>query len=141
MLGDDRLTFHYGATVPKVTKWGKSYYFKRLNVGRFLVKKGANPNHKNWHSTTLLHDVVYDGEIEKARLLLDHGAEIDPVDEEYCSTPLGLAARAGDREMVGFLLQQGADPTAAGADWATPLEWADRGGHTQIVELLRGRRQ
>jgi ankyrin repeat protein len=135
------LLFNYGATVPKVTKWGKSYYFKHLDVGRYLLKKGANPNHKNWHSTTLLHDVVYDGEIEKARLLLDHGAEINSVDEEYCSTPLGLAARAGHREMVEFLLQQGADPTAAGADWATPLEWADRGGHTQIVELLRGRRQ
>ena len=76
--------------------------------------------------------------MQKAELLLDHGTDIDAVDEEYRSTPLGLAARSGQQELVEFLLGRGADPTAAGADWATSLAWAEKGGHAEVVELLRG---
>jgi ankyrin repeat protein len=79
------------------------------------------------------------GCIDKARLLLKHGAEIDPIDEEYQSTPLGLASRWGQREMVEFLLESGADPGKAGAAWATPLEWAKRKGHPDIEATLRSR--
>jgi ankyrin repeat protein len=71
-------------------------------------------------------------------LLLDHGATIDAIDEEYRSTPLGMAARWGRREMVAFLLDRGADPTAAGAPWATPLAWARRKGHADVeADLAR----
>ena len=73
----------------------------------------------------------------KARLLLDHGAGIDLVDDEYRSTPLGVAARRGQREAVQLLLERGADPTVAGASWATPLAWANRKGHVEIVGMLR----
>ena len=46
---------------------------------------------------TLLHDMAHEGDIPKAMLLLDHGADINPIDEEYQSTPLGMAARWGRR--------------------------------------------
>jgi ankyrin repeat protein len=70
-------------------------------------------------------------------LLLDHGADIHAIDEEYRSTPLGCAARWGQREAVGFLLERGADPNRAGAPWATLLAWAHTKGHTQIESQLR----
>ena len=41
----------------------------------------------------------------------------DAVDEEFRSTPLGLAARWGHRKMVAFLLERGADPNKAGCGW------------------------
>ena len=41
-----------------------------------------------------------EGDIPKARLLLDHGADINAVDEEYRSTPLGFAVRWGRREIA-----------------------------------------
>jgi ankyrin repeat protein len=78
-----------------------------------------------------------DGELNKARLLLDHGADIDAIDEEYRSTPLGVAARRGQHALVDLLLQRGADPLASGAPWAAPLAWAEKKGHRQIVETLR----
>lgn len=130
------LLLRYGAKVPDVSKWGKSYYFKHLDIAKRLLAKGMNANHMNWQRTTLLHDMAHDGELEKAQLLLEHGADIDAIDDEYRSTPLGLAARAGQREMVEFLLARGADRTAAGADWATPLAWAKQGGYTEIAALV-----
>jgi uncharacterized protein len=82
--------------------------------------------------------MAYTGDLNKARLLLDHGAEINAIDEEYGSTPLGYAARWGRREMVALLLERGADPNKAGAPWATPLAWAQKKGHAAIeADLLQ----
>jgi ankyrin repeat protein len=125
-----------GARVPDVSKWAPYYYFKHEATAAFLLEHGMNPNHMNWHRFTLLHHMAAEGELGKARLLLDHGADIDALDDEYCSTPLGVAARRGQRALVELLLERGADPTAAGASWATPLAWAEKRGHHDVVQLL-----
>ena len=70
-------------------------------------------------------------------LFLEFGADINAVDEEYRSTPLGWAARNGLADMVELLLARGADPNRAGEPWATPAEWARRRGHTEIEAALR----
>jgi ankyrin repeat protein len=106
-------------------------------MAAFLLERGMNANHMDWQHATLLHDMAFKGHIPKATLLLDHGADLNPMDEEYRSTPLGFAARWGQRDMVAFLLQRGADPNLAGAAWATPLAWAQRKGHTEIANDLR----
>ena len=126
-----------GARVPPVSKWAPYYYFKHEATAAFLLDNGMDPNHMNWHRFTLLHHMAADGELGKARLLLDHGAEIDAIDEEYRSTPLGVAARRGQREMVKLMLERGADPSGAGAPWATPLAWAERKGQREIADMLR----
>ena len=131
------LLIRYGARVPDVSKWGRYYYFKHTEIARVLLQHGMNPNHCNWHHVTLLHDMAQEGDIERAKLLLDYGASIDVIDEEYRSTPLGLAARWGQREMVAFLLARGADPNRSGAAWSTPLAWALKKGHTEVAEDLR----
>jgi ankyrin repeat protein len=77
-----------------------------------------------------------EGELGKARLLVTHGPDLDAIDEEYRSTPLGLAARRGQRALVDFLLASGADPEAAEASWATPLAWARAKGHATIADAL-----
>ena len=91
----------------------------------------------NWHRFTLLHHMAAEGEVGKAKLLLDHGADSDAIDEEYRSTPLGVAARRGQSALVEFLLERGANPSAAGASWATPLAWAEKKGHGRIADMLR----
>ncbi|HXA51847.1 MAG TPA: ankyrin repeat domain-containing protein, partial [Candidatus Acidoferrum sp.] len=132
------LLMRYGARVPDVTKWGRYYYFKHTDVARVLLENGMNPNHMNWHHVTLLHDMAQDGDLAKARLLLDHGADVNAIDEEYRSTPLGFAARWGQREMVQLLLERGADPNRSGASWSTPLAWARKKGRAEIeADLLR----
>jgi uncharacterized protein len=134
MLG---LLMRHSAWIPELSKWGARYYFKELETGKFLLEAGMNPNHMNWREFTLLHDMAFTGDVEKARLLLDHGADFDAIDDEYSSTPLGYAARWGNREIVSLLLKRGADPNKTGAAWATPLAWAIRKGHAEIEADLR----
>jgi len=131
------LLIRHGARVPDISKWGRAYYFKHTEIAALLLDNGMNPNHMTWHQVTLLHDMAQAGDIPKARLLLDHGADIDAVDEEYRSTPLGLAARWGQRDLVAFLLERGADPNKSGAPWSTPLAWAQKKGHPDIEADLR----
>ena len=127
----------YGATVPKLLKWTQAYYFERYANAAYMMKKGMNPDTMSWHHVTILHDMAQKGNIPKAELLLKYGADINPIEEEYQSTPLGLAARWGHSEMVEFLLNQGADPYKSGASWSTPLSWATMKGHTEIERMLR----
>jgi len=125
-----------GTTVPKMSKWGREYYFKHYPIAKYLMEHGMDAGHTTWHHVTMLHNQAQLGNIQKAELLLDHGAEIDPIEEEYCSTPLGLAARWGHVEMVKFLLKRGADRTKSGAPWSTPAAWAEKKGHAEILALV-----
>jgi ankyrin repeat protein len=102
------LLISYGATVPGISKWGRSYYFKHYDIAEFLLIQGMNPNHMTWHHVTLLHDMAQEGNIPNAKLLIENGADINPIEEEYQSAPLGLAARWGHTDMVDYLLSQGA---------------------------------
>src|SRR6185369_13339282 len=94
------LLIRRGARVPDVSKWGPQYYFKHTEIGRFLLEQGMNPNHHNWHHFTLLHHFAAKGSREKVLLLLEFGADLNAIDEEYRSTPLACAARWGQHEIV-----------------------------------------
>ena len=131
-----QLLISYGAKVPNTLKWAQFYYFERYDSAVYLMEKGMNPNTMSWHHVTLLHDMAQKGQLDKAELLIKYGAEIDPVEEEYQSTPLGMAARGGHVEMVGYLLSKGAAPTKSGAPWSTPLAWARKKGHAEIEQIL-----
>ena len=132
------LLMRYGARVPDISKWAKEYYFKNYESAVFLLENGTNPNHQSWRHVTVLHDLVFKGELRNIQLLLDFGAVINAIDEEYYSTPLGFAAHWGHRDKVALLLERGADVNSAGAPWATPLAWARKKGHTEIeADLLQ----
>ncbi len=132
------LLMKYGAKVPPVLKWTQFYYFERLDAATYIMEKGMNPDTMSWHHVTILHDMAQKGDIEKAELLIKHGAAINAVEEEYQSTPLGLAARWGHVEMVELLLKKGADPERSGAAWSIPVEWAKQKNHRGVVEVLQG---
>jgi uncharacterized protein len=129
----------HGARCPDLSKWGARYYFKNYLTARFLLERGMSPNHMNWRGFTLLHDMAHTGDLAKARLLIEHGADINHVDDEYRSTPLGYAARWSHVEMVKLLLDCGADPDKAGAAWSTPLAWARKKNHTEVQHALENR--
>lgn len=132
------LLLRYGAKVPDLLKWAQFYYFEHIEGAIFMMDHGMNPNTMSWHRVTILHDMAQKGNIAKAALLLKHGAAINAVEEEYQSTPLGMATRWGHTEMVKFLLAEGANPNQAGAVWATPLAWARKKGHKEIKNILLG---
>jgi uncharacterized protein len=131
------LLISHGARVPDILKWTQFYYFEKYESAVFLMEKGMNPNTKSWQEVTLLHDMAQKGELKKAELLIKFGADINAIDDEYQSTPLGMAARWGHAEMVNLLLDNGADPNRSGAEWSTPLAWAMKKGNTEVEKILR----
>jgi ankyrin repeat protein len=104
----------------------------------FLFERGMNPNLAGWLGITPMHRFAQKGDVERAAIFLDHGDNLHARDEEFCTTPLGYAARTGKLRMVEFLLRRGAkvrlpdDPT-----WATPIALATYQGHDDIVRVLK----
>ena len=130
------LLIRFGGKVPPMSKWGRFYYFKHDDIAGFLIESGMSARHMTWNGVTLLQDMAQSGDIAKARLLLDHGADINALDEEYRSTPLGLAARWGQAAIVALLLERGADANKSGAAWSTPLAWATKKGYAGVANTL-----
>ena len=73
-----------------------------------------------------------------ARLLLDRGAKVDPIDERE-NTPLSLAAKNGQIETARLLLARGADRHKKDIAGKTPLDHAREQGHDDIASLLEGK--
>jgi ankyrin repeat protein len=48
-----------------------------------------------------------------------------------------ISAWAGEAEIAGALLEAGADPNAKDIKGRTALGWAERKGHTDIVQILK----
>lgn len=130
------LLMSYGAKVPDLLKWTQFYYFERTDSAKYLLEHGMNPNTGSWQEVSILHDMAQKGFIDRAELLIKHGANINAIDDEYRSTPLGMAARWGRVEMVSFLLKHGADPNLGGAEWSRPLRWAIVKNHSRVEKLL-----
>jgi ankyrin repeat protein len=79
------------------------------------------------------------GHSEAAKLLLQHGAEINvvPGGFDFAGTGLHYAALNGHRTMVEFLLQQGADREVKDTKiGSTAAGWAEHGGHLELRDLL-----
>jgi ankyrin repeat protein len=149
-----RLLLEYGAFPnPPVESSGDALWIVRewrpdARMEQLLLSYGATPVPEdpeeawpavahNWMRITPLHDAARTGDLEKAKALLDAGADLTARDEHLRSTPLAWAAKFGQREMVALLLERGA-PRSLPDDpaWATPLAWAKKRGHDAIARLL-----
>jgi RNA polymerase sigma factor (sigma-70 family) len=95
------------------------------------------------HGMTLLHFMAkgrlrdHPDRAAVVDLLLEHGADIEALDCDRHSSPLGWAAAEGDVEMVDLLLQRGAAVDGGnGQANTTPLYWAEMKEHAHITERL-----
>jgi len=86
-----------------------------------------------------LFDACETGQYEKVvTLFRDHCVDIDARDVLYGSTALHKASRFGQKKIVEFLIDVGADIDAKEANnhgWSS-LHWAGNKGHKDVVELL-----
>lgn len=118
-------------------------------IFRMILDHGVSPNLVGRYGYRIAHDLATCGVVwgepimtEKERvtfaeILCDHGADLNVIDELLLSTPLGWAVRWGKYDLARLYLERGADPTLAGETWATPLAWAQKKGHTEIVALIQ----
>jgi ankyrin repeat protein len=72
-----------------------------------LLDKGAQVNQKGWAA---LHYAAAAGDVELTKLFLDKHAYID-AESPSGMTPLMIAAREGQEQVVKLLLEEGADAT------------------------------
>ena len=72
-----------------------------------------------------LHQAVADGDVERVKLLISKGADVNAKDEEE-QTPLHHATRAANTEVVQLLVEAGADVNAKDNRGRTPLRLAGR---------------
>jgi ankyrin repeat protein len=116
---------------------------KRIAVGaktreltEFLFQHGMDPSQPDWLRITPLHQFARKGDLEKAALFIDHGADLHARDEDICSTPLGWAAKFGKTLMIEFLLSRGADVNVKDDMLATALLQSAALGKAEFVALL-----
>jgi ankyrin repeat protein len=83
------------------------------------------------------------GYVEIVRLLLDAGEDpnrYNPVGGHSHTTPLHQAALGGHEEVVRLLVERGARLDMKDILWrATPADWAQHEGRTEIEAYLRGK--
>ncbi len=86
-----------------------------LELVRFLLSRGADPNRGNDYGWTKLHQAGYSNRPELARLMLDSGGRLDLSARGDGGTPLVAALFWGHREVVPLLgLEPGNLRVAAG---------------------------
>jgi len=86
------------------TAWGK----EQLDIAEFLLNYGSDLKARGLGLTTL-HIVAMRGHIELAKLLLNHGADVNEPSRQKNGnvTPLAMAARAKQEKMQQFLKEHG----------------------------------
>jgi len=78
-------------------------------------------------------------QIDAARVLLEKGAQVNtiPPGFDFAGTGLHYAAHNGDRALLEFLLERGADVNIKDAKvGSTAAGWADHGGHPELKDYL-----
>ena len=103
-----------------------------------LLKHGADVNARDWYGRSWLHYAAFDETPARADWLLTRGADVDVIDHQSGTTPLGLAAWNGGLKIVDFLLIHDANPLLPeDNEWARPLAFAKAQGHDEVVKRLQ----
>ncbi|CAH3161140.1 unnamed protein product [Porites evermanni] len=125
-----------------------SLYFPSKSVWAVLILQ-QSPRHRQiftrveticqeFHSQSLLHLTAREGQVHHLRRLLDCGALVDGLENDWDEpqqTPLMLAAKFNDEEVVEFLIERGASLEMRDDQDRTPFHYAAEGG--KVRNLLR----
>ncbi|KAM4049490.1 ARF GTPase-activating protein GIT2 isoform 3-T3 [Anomaloglossus baeobatrachus] len=83
-----------------------------------------------------LHSSVRTGNLETCLRLLSLGAQAHFFNPEKGSTPLHVAAKAGQILQAELLTVYGADPGTPDSAGKTPIDYARQGGHHELADRL-----
>lgn len=100
------------------------------------IKQGADANMCNDQGYSLLHYSIAHGQQKIATLLLNKGAHPDIRETTLGETPLSMATRLADKNIVIELLENMANSNTTNIHGETPLMIAARKGLTSIAECL-----
>ena len=114
-------------------RWGN------LEACRVVLQcEGVCVNWKAAEGETALVAACEGGHLECARLLLDHGAQVNPTSRLFpACTPLFRAANGGHATLCKLLLEHGADVNCPDEDGNSPLTLASRKSENEFLECCR----
>lgn len=103
-------------------------------IAKLLLRVGADPDRGG--ATTPLETAVVEGHREVVAVLLAAGASVNRAVEDGF-TPLMTAASTGQRGIVRLLLGAGAVPHLVNAEGDSAMALAKRGGHEEVMAVLK----
>ena len=106
-------------------------------IFKLLLQNNSTLNLTNQAAgNTALHVAAYSRNLQLTKLLLEHGAIVDPVNARGC-TPLHFAAHEGDLEIVNFLLKHYANCSTLDTSGVTPVDVAKFTRNVEIQNVLQ----
>ena len=103
---------------------------------RSLLRQGADPSAAQPDGMTALHWSALNNQIEIAGTLIFAGATLEPTTRVGGYTPLHLASRSGNSEVVAALLEAGANPDLLTGTGAAALHFAAEANAVEVVNAL-----
>lgn len=119
------------------TPLGLAVFFGHPETVKALLDAGADVNVASKESMKVspLASASAAGQLEIARVLIEHGANVNArASGDF--TPLHESAASGRIEFAKLLLENGADVNARTTEGKTPLDYAREHNRTEMVELL-----
>lgn len=132
----------HGAELDKSNQTGSGAYSQAYygNKGNIPLIQELGLDIKQ-HGGPVLRQAVSDHDLKTLKYLLDHGVDINynrpDMVYPYQATPLTVAARMGNMNMVQFLVERGADVTIAEKDGDRPYTIAVANKHIEMAEYLK----
>jgi ankyrin repeat protein len=113
-----------------------------LKTAESLLSGGLNPDSRDRFGQTPLIIAATFGDNKIASLLLSYHADPNaalkrqPDVGQLAATPLQCAARTGNLQMAGMLINAGAEVNATGEAGRTPLSFAVSSNHLDMIRFL-----
>lgn len=131
-------TSFFNGTTPLIEAVNRRGKIDVEAVKRLLTLRGTDVNARSKYMTTALHGAVEAGDVGVAKLLIEHGADVEAT--TYVGyTPLMYSIQFGaylDLPMIELLLNSGANPNAVPADGPHMVPEDERGGWMTSTTLM-----
>jgi ankyrin repeat protein len=124
---------HRDLTLPEAAALGDADEIRRI-----LAQDPDTIGERSSDGWTALHLAAFMGQVDAARVLLDHGADIEAVSRNSTANRPLHAALAGKAvpELIELLLERGADVNGTGEAAITPLHLAAARGNMPFTRRL-----
>lgn len=105
-------------------------------IGRLLATGEADANERDAEQICALHWAALNNNVAACRVLLENGADVDPVGGQLHATPLHWAARNGNLYVVHLLILHGADPALTDGQGFNTLHLAVHSHNPMLLAYL-----
>jgi ankyrin repeat protein len=113
------------------------------DIAKYLIEHGAEITKVDDYHRSVFWYAAFNGDAELTEILLDTakpslvGSVINVADTDFMRTPLHLAVRRNEPQLVEILIRAGASEAQKDASGETPLDFCKRNHNSACKELLK----